>query len=191
MTVISIIGTSGVGKSLLVRQLAALENAPCFLEGEEGVIPPEIMEKITDRSDPIGLFNWFAGRYKRNLENAHDLAKKCYVDGAIMSIEAHIIEQDATHHATLRMLLDDTAHLESDKTLLLVADENKLRHFLNIRGRRTEQTDAMLKRSMLIQDEFLRIAERERDVIVLDRSELDFHRIEDLRVVQNLLGGRT
>lgn len=187
MTVISIIGTSGVGKSLLVRQLAAIESAPCFLEGEEGAIPSEVLQLIMDKSDPVRLFAWFADRYKRNLAAAHSCGVRCYVDGAIMSIEAHIIEQDKQHHASLRSLLDATDHLQSDIILLLTARAEILRKFLEARGRRTEQGHAPLERSLLLQSEFLRIAGETPGVLVLNRSELDFHDADDLRKVLRML----
>ena len=59
MAVISIVGTSGVGKSFLVKQLASMECLPAFFEGEEGTIPGEIFEDVFTKGDPLNRGRWF------------------------------------------------------------------------------------------------------------------------------------
>ncbi len=52
MAVICIAGTSGVGTSFLVKQLASKECSPAFFEGEIGTIPKEIFESVFNGESP-------------------------------------------------------------------------------------------------------------------------------------------
>ena len=52
MAVICIAGTSGVGTSFLVKQLASKECSPAFFEVEIGTIPKEIFESVFNGESP-------------------------------------------------------------------------------------------------------------------------------------------
>jgi deoxyadenosine/deoxycytidine kinase len=189
MAVISIVGTSGVGKSFLARQLAALECSPVFLEGEEGVIPEDVMKLIVSKKDPVGLFKWFDDRYAQNLRRAIKVSSNgmdAYVDGGLISMDAHVIEQDKKYHAALHSLYENYLNLRADKNVLIIASEKKLREFILARGRSTEQGEAMLQRSLMLQKEFVRLARSGKygKFIIINRGRLDFCRQKDLLLVK-------
>jgi deoxyadenosine/deoxycytidine kinase len=187
MAVISIVGTSGVGKSFLVQQLAALENLPAFFEGEEGVLPPEILERIHSKEDFVGCFQWFVDRCKQRFTRAQVISQHgldCYMDGAVMTNDAVLATEAAELQPQLRRIVDEIRHLESDKIVLLIASKEAIRSYIAKRARTSEQNDAALTRAMNVQDAYLRLAEGRDDVIIIDRTQLEFTRREDLLVIQ-------
>jgi len=185
MTSIAFVGTSGVGKSLLVRQLAALKNLPCILEGEEGVIPPGIFELIISRKDPLQLFTWFIDKYAKNLTLAKNSKNTILIDGAIISIDAHILEQDTNMHSEL-YTLKERLNCDADKILLLIASENKLRKNILFRNRSAEEIEAHVQRSLQLQEFFLKLAPTyNAEVLCVD--DLDFYNHEDLQQISTFL----
>lgn len=183
MAVISIVGTSGVGKSFLVKQLASMECLPAFFEGEEGTIPAELFEDVFTKGDPCKRGRWFIDKYKLMLERARrisDTGLDCYVDGAVISPQAIIIDEDKKHYPALMRMINEIVHLRSDKILLLTANEDSLKKMILARGRESEEVDKTLARAIRIQDEFIRLSKNEKNVIVIDRSNLDFRKEKDL-----------
>lgn len=192
MAVISIVGTSGVGKSFLVKQLASMECLPAFFEGEEGTIPAEVLADVFSGKDPCDRWRWFHDRYRVTLERARrvsDAGIDCYVDGAVMTEEAILIGEDKKHHKALLAMIGGITHLNSDKIVLLTADEKTLRDMILARGRKSEDAEKALDRSIRIQNEFLRLAKRAENTTVIDRSGLDFMREEDLKSVLSKIRG--
>jgi len=184
VAVISIVGTSGVGKSFLVKQLASMECLPAFFEGEEGTIPAEVLADVFSGRDPCDRWRWFHERYVLTLERAREISDggiDCYVDGAVMTEEAILSDEDKKHHAALMNMINEIVHLRSDKTILLTADETTLKKMILARGRESEDLDKTLARAIRIQDEFIRLSKGEKNVIVIDRSNLDFRKEKDLR----------
>lgn len=186
MAVISIVGTSGVGKSFLVKQLASMECLPAFFEGEEGTIPAEIFDDVFSKGDPCKRGRWFIDKYKLMLERARrisDAGLDCYVDGEIISPQAIIIDEDKKHYPALMKMINEIVHLRSDKTILLTANEETLKKMILARGRESEDLDKTLARAIRIQNEFIRLSKGEKNVIVIDRSRMDFCKEKDLKDV--------
>jgi len=65
MVVIGVVGTSGVGKSLLVKQLASFYNDPAFFEGEEGVIPSAVLSSVFSSQSPVMRWRWFVKNHPK------------------------------------------------------------------------------------------------------------------------------
>ncbi len=190
MAVISIVGTSGVGKSFLVKQLAAMECLPAFFEGEEGVIPEIVLKNIFAGNSPLKRWRWFIERNKKRLQLARkisDCGIDCYVDGAVMTSEAILADEQRKHHPELLKIIEGITHLKSDLLVLLIASEKKLREFIAVRGRRSEATNKAIARALRIQNEFIRLAKKEKDVIIIDRSKLDFNKEKDLKHVLEII----
>jgi deoxyadenosine/deoxycytidine kinase len=186
MAVIAIVGTSGVGKSFLVRQLASLENLPAFLEGEEGVIPEEVFADVWEKKNPVNNWKWFIERNKIQLGRARKISNAgidCFIDCTPEIFEAYLIDEHKDLYPALLKLIESASHLKSDKILILTASEKKLRELIRQRNRKVEELDKTTERSLRIQDAFLRIAEKNKDMLVLDRTNLDFATEKDLRFV--------
>lgn len=189
MVVISVIGTSGVGKSFLVKQLASLTCSPGFFEGEEGVIPKDILESIIVSKNPIPRWEWFIKRYKENLEKAHKISDKldidCYVDGDSITPYGIIGFEKKIYHDRLYKLIDSIKNLRSDKTILLIADAEKIKEMIDNRNRNAENIDKtfVINRALEIQKSLIKICKSNKNIIVIDRSNLDFNKEEDLKSI--------
>lgn len=184
MPVISIVGTSGVGKSFLVKQLASLDCAPAFFEGEEGVIPKRIFDNILSKKSPVIRFTWFINRYKKTLDRAKKISDSgvtCYVDGGYMTARAVLMYEDQKYHHQLFSIINSIAHLRSDMTLLLTANPGKLMELFTLRNRTHENLRESVQRALHIQKEFILLGKQEKNTLIIDRSELDFAKEKDLR----------
>jgi len=188
MVSIGICGASGCGKSLLVKQLASLNCSPALFEGEVGTFPSAILRKIIDKSDPPGLFRWFVKQYTARLRVAKKLSEDgilCFVDGTRASVAAHQVLEQKRHSAVLTKIIAQLK-LDTDVVVLLTLSKNKYISFIRKRGRETEQSKEYMRRSMAVQDEFLRLLaskskdDKKTNVLVINRDKLDFCNSADL-----------
>jgi deoxyadenosine/deoxycytidine kinase len=186
MPLVSVVGTSGVGKSFLVKQLAALDCAPAFFEGEAGVFPDWILASVVSGEDPVRRWQWFMDRYRTNLERARvvsDAGLLCFVDGAVLSAEAILPWEPAAIHDDLQRMIDAMQHCPSDVTIVLTASEAYLRERIAARGRSDEQQEVVVQRALAVQAKLQGLAVGRHNVIVIDRTALDFSRSADLAMV--------
>ena len=193
MSLISIVGTSGVGKSFLVKQLAALNCMPAFFEGEEGVIPNEMFDGIFSDEDPVGRFDYFIDRYKANLNHARQVSNAgldVYVDGANISTQAISFNEDEKYREILQKKVDIIKDNASDLIVLVTASSEKIRQMITDRGRASEKSMNAYSRAIKIQNIFLKLVEGRDDVIVLDRTNLRFENEKDLRMIDGLIKQR-
>jgi len=190
MAVIAVVGTSGIGKSLLVRQLAAFYNAPAFFEGEEGTIPHDVLNSVFKSKSPEKRWRWFLNRDKIRFEKAHKISSQgidCFTDGGVITSRAILPYEDKKYHATLSRMIDEIASLEADLIILLRADKKKISEFIKLRDRKSENNSAAIKRALFIQDEFKKIARKMRTVLVVDRTKMDFYSPDHLSTIAKRL----
>lgn len=186
MTVISIVGTSGVGKSFLVKQLAATTHSPALFEGEEGTIPREILENVFNSKDPTQRYNFFLNRYRTNLERAHIVSKAgldCYVDCSVLTAKAVLDWEDKDNKYKLKEKVKKMEEVEADALILLIASKEFIKNKIKDRARETEQHDAALKRALGMQESFIKIAKNMKNVITLDRTNLHFENPDHIKLI--------
>lgn len=191
MAVISIVGTSGVGKSFLVKQLASYDCSPAFFEGEEGTIPKEIFKDIFGKKEPLKRWKWFLNRYSTTMKRARkisDVGLNCYVDSeghlvsyAILPTEPKDIQNK------LEKLILPFKNMQPDKILVLSATKETLLKFFKARARSSEQRGEAIKRAMKLQEELIRLAKKQKLTVVIERDDLDFSKEEDIKLVVDLL----
>src|SRR5215471_10597703 len=102
---VAIVGGPGVGKSTLVRQLGDLYRNGAYGEGEKGVWDPRVLEDIEAGRNPVEVTEYFARLYDANYRDAatHDVPGRIiFIEGARITLEAHIAEYPAAYHANLR-----------------------------------------------------------------------------------------
>lgn len=165
-----------MGKSFLIKQLAAIECLPAFFEGEEGTIPKEILENIFSDDDSSMRYNWFINHYKKILSNAKkisDLGFDCYTDCSELSARAILTAENADINFALP---------KSDQIVLLTASKEKLQELIDLRDRNSEKNKKTIIRALKIQDHFIELAKNER-VLIIDRSKLDFTKEENLKSI--------
>src|SRR5204863_8837563 len=105
---VAIVGGPGVGKSTLVRQLGDLYHNGAYGEGEQGVWDPRVLEDIAAGRNPVGVTAYFAELYDANYRDAaeHDRPDRViFIEGARLTLEAHIAEYPPASHAELHKVL--------------------------------------------------------------------------------------
>jgi len=190
MAVISVIGTSGIGTTFLVRQLASHECSPAFLEGEEGTIPEEIFRSVFNNEPPQKRCSWYVNKYIKNFEKAIKISKMgidCFVDGAPITVYANIFLESDEYKKDLMKIAKKVDKFKFDKIILLTINKDKLKELIRKRGRKEEDIDKTVARSLRLQKELIKLAQKRDNVITIDRSDLDFIREEDVELILNKL----
>ncbi len=190
MAVVSVVGTSGVGKSFLVKQLASYYCAPAFFEGEEGTIPKKILQNVFSAKTPYDRWKFFVARYVKNLSKAKIISQNCihcFVDGSPLSTSAIMVYEEKKYHVKLEKIRSPLNKLWPDKTILLIASDAYLKKTIALRNRSTEQNKEAINRAIHIQNEYIVLAKKEKSVIIIDRTKLDFGSEEDMmKIVKKL-----
>lgn len=190
MSIIGIIGSPGVGKSFLVRQLAALNNAPAFLEGEVGTIPEEIVNYLSEDNDPVKMFDFFVRRDKEQLMKAREISSlgiTSFMDGSVLSSRAYIFDEKEEVQSLLHEMVDSIESFEADFLIILTASSQKKSELFKLRGRVHEQTSDAVSKSDKVEREFLRLAKEKDNVLVLDRTDFDFNNRQDIIKIDSLI----
>ncbi len=188
MPVISIEGTSGIGKSLLAAQLAAMLRCPVIPEGEPGVLPDWVQESIAKNIGIQQRNEWFVERCMRAGDQAHqcsDTSTFFFIDSGPLTHEAYLRYDFKTDEP---MHVDTWASqlhsLQLDLLVVLADDEASLRKRISQRARTFEKSDHVVERAMAVQDIIYSLPEYSPQ-LVINRSQLDFTSYVDLEKIWN------
>jgi len=175
---VAIVGGPGIGKSTLVRQLGDLYRNGSYGEGEKGVWALGVLEDIAAGRNPIGVTAYFARLYDANYRDAADADRQgrvIFIEGARITLEAHIAEYPPEYHEALRRVAATGDWWKPDVTIVLTSSTATIDRHIRLRSRPLEEVEYMVDRFRLIDGEFRRLAAQYHNTVVIDRDGMEFH----------------
>jgi len=183
---VAIVGGPGIGKSTLVRQLGDLYHQGSYGEGEQGVWDPRVIADIRAGRNPVGVTAYFAWLYDANYRHAaaHDAPDQViFLEGARLTLEAHLAEYPVAVHDALREVLAVGDRWAPDRTIVLTSSTDTIEKHIRLRARPHEDVEHMVQRFRLIDAEFRRLAPSVLGAVLVNRDGMEFHRREGLEAI--------
>jgi len=174
-----------------VRQLADLYHNGSYGEGEKGVWDPRVLEDLAAGENSVGVTEYFGALYDANYRDAagnDGPGRVIFLEGARITLEAHIAEYPERYHAALQRVLAIGDAWNPDKVIVLTSSTDTIEKHIRLRNRSHEDAENMVRRFRLIDDEFRRLAPRYPNTIIINRDGMEFHDRDSLAAIVTAAG---
>jgi hypothetical protein len=139
----------------------------------------------------VGVTAYFAALYDANYRDAAEKDRPgtvIFIEGARITLEAHIAEYPEECHAELRKTLAIGDAWAPDRIIVLTSSTATIEKHIKLRNRPHELADNMVRRFRLIDHEFRRLAPEYPNTVVIDRDGKEFHERASLMDVISAAG---
>lgn len=195
--IIAIEGAPRSGKSFLCQKLSEKYGYKYFLEGLNDTFPKWVEDSIKNNTDNLRRIAWFRNTQVNNFLKALKLADTetvlvdtFWADNMIyfdLLLNGHDLEVAIEQGKLDRKILPFP-----DKVIYLKNSEEQTKKFLVYGGREFDQSevyDMHIKPLMKKYDELLEIVPKEVPMLILDRTNMDFEKEEDLLKIWQFIEG--
>ena len=161
-----------------MRQLGDLYHNGSYGEGEKGVWHPRVLSDIELGRNAVGVTAYFADLYEANYADAaanDGAGKVIFIEGAQITLEAHIAEYAMSEHDRLRQVVLKGERWNPDRIIVLTSSTDTVDKHIRQRNRPHESAENMVRRFRLIDSEFRRLAPRYHNSVVINRDGMEFH----------------
>ena len=197
--IIAIVGAPRAGKSFLVRKLAKHFGGGAILEGEEKDFPARLKDDIKENIRPLERMIWFRNKMVKDHMKAEALKKEgkiVVMDTFWMSLEPYIpILTEGFEREICQDIFDIDARSLTmpDLVILLQNSPENTRNFLKL-GKRDFDAGKIYSDEYIVlnQEMHNKAFSKEKipgKLIVLDRTNLDFEKGDDLQILLKEIEG--
>ncbi len=181
--VISIIGPTACGKSLLCQKLHERTNWPVIKEFEE--MPPEIVDEINASQESLRIQVWFRNQRIQAAMKARELSKygNVILDTCFITSEVHInrMEDGFDKDLAMEMFKNDLNALKlPDVVLGLMCSEEQMYRFYKKRNADYEQSEDIFNHYKELRKLYLKLYKKYPKIIKLSTEGLEFHNNQDV-----------
>lgn len=182
MPFIAIDGPSGVGKSLIAKQLSAVSRWPVIMEGEVGALPDWVLHSFTNLSQAQARTTWHTGRCALACQHATDIGqgdRYCFLDSGPLTHEAYLRVDARTAQLDVKAQVSALRRYRPTLSVLFLDSESTITERIRQRARPGEDSSGVIRRVLDVQQE-CRVLAMEYPSIVIHRIKEDYLRAEDL-----------
>lgn len=187
MSLISITGMPGVGKSFLAKQLSSFLSSPVILEGEEGSIPNWVFEDVLSKKSSVRRWNYFLDKQNLTFKRGEKISNSgitCFIDANPLMMKSLIRTEPKEFRKDLEEVFSNLCPVKIDLTILLITSREKLENLVKLRSRKNEENlELFVGRSLLVQKNLIDNSKKRKNIIVVDRTNLDFKDEDTLKII--------
>ena len=191
--VISIIGPTASGKSLLCRELQKKTGWPVVKEFDE--MPKEIEEEINKDPESLKLQIWFRNQRINAIQKARNLSQNTNVllDTCFITSEVHIskMKEGLEKDLVMEMFRKDLETYKLPDIIIgIMCSDDQLYKFYKKRNAGYEQADDIFEHYKELRMLYLQLYRKYPQIIKLSTEGLDFNNNEDSEKILNVINNQ-
>lgn len=188
--IISIIGPTASGKSLLCQKLHEKTNWPVLKEFEE--MPQEIIDDLNINQESLKIQVWFRNQRIQAAQKARELSKygNVILDTCFITSEIHInrMEDGFDKDLAMEMFKNDMKMFKLPDVILgIMCSEEQMYKFYKKRKADYEQSDDIFEHYKELRKLYIKLYKKYPQIIKLSTEGLEFHNDEDVEKMLSIV----